>query len=210
MQLQQEKSTLVIAGSFNPAILVPPWFAKNVLGKPEGENFPVQVQAPLASVVQAPRFTFLGISFTPSFQSLTFHLQDLDPAASQGVCESAATLLQRLPHTPVLGVGFNFTFLDAAPSAQLLQTFQPREDLPPALGEGAQVVAQSWSNLVSWGNSLVKIKCERKGNEVTLELNFHYSVKDATSGEAVLRKDNVFALHKDAAQRVAATLGPEG
>ena len=44
MQIDDTKTSLVIAGSWNPAILTPQWIANKVLGLPTGQEFNVEVE----------------------------------------------------------------------------------------------------------------------------------------------------------------------
>ena len=209
MQSVAQKTTVVIAGAFNPSIIIPPWIAKNVLDVPTGQNFPVQVLAPITGIAQLPRFTFAGLSFSPSFQNLTFYLEDLDDAGCHKVCDAAARILELLPHTPVTGLGFNFGFTENQPSVRLLQLMSVSPAVADAVGQGAETVGRSWANLLNWDKALITVLAEIRGEEASLDLNFHYAVQSASEAQEVLKKQAVYAIHRDAAQRVATTLSQE-
>jgi hypothetical protein len=205
----RDRFTIVIAGAFNPAILVPPWIAKNVLTAPLGENFQVQVHTPITGIAPLPRFTFGGLSFSPSFQNLTFFLEDSDAAGCERVCDAAARILELLPHTPIAGLGWNFGFTDDHPSVQLLQLLQTSSRVTDALGAGATTVGQSWANRCNWEAALVTALAEMKGDAVTLDMNFHYAVESAAAAQAILAQQGVYARHQSAAERIAAALTQE-
>ncbi len=209
MQIVAEKTSIVLAGVFNPAILTPQWIGKHAMDMTVGENFPVQMIAPipLSGAFPQPRFSFGELSYSPGYQSVTFFIED--EARGQRICDVAARILTLLPHTPVLGVGFNFGFTDSQPSVELLGLLQAGTAIANAL-EGAEVVARRWGNVVTWHDALVTIHCEiNNANLVNADFNFHYSVQTAEGAAAVLRRDNVFATHITAAKRVSAELANE-
>jgi hypothetical protein len=209
MQPTMEKTTLVLAGAFNPAILTPAWVAKNALDQPEMGDFPVAVMAPISSIAQLPRFTFAGLSFSPSFQSLTFYLQGLDAAGSKKVCDVAARILQLLPHTPVTGLGFNFGFSENNPSEQLLRLLPASFPFSDSLGDEAEVVARVWGNRATWKQALVSVQCIIQGAQIDFDLNFHYGVQSASGAEAVLRQENIFGVHQEVATKIVTALNQE-
>jgi hypothetical protein len=209
MQPVPEKSTIVIAGSFNPAILTPAWIGKNVLDPPIVEEFPVYVMATIMGPAQVPRYSVPGFSYSPGYQNLTFHLEGLDATACQRVCEVAARILGLLPHTPTTGIGFNLGFRDDNPSVQLLRLLAVSPSFADALGQGAEVVGRNWLNVASWGSALVTLQTGIRGSEFALDLNFHYTVQDARGAESVLREQGVYAKHQAAANRIVAASNEE-
>jgi len=210
MQAVPEKSTLVLAGAFNPAILTPPWIARNILDRPEGEQFPVQMLAQIAGFTQLPRFSFDGLSFSPSFQNVTFFLQGLDDSACERVCDVASRILRLLPHTPVIGVGFNFGFTTQQPGVGLLRLLAVSTAGADALAEGSEILSRSWVNLVRWQGALVTVQAQISGADTAVNLNFHYEVQTAAAADQILQRQNVYAAHKVAAEKVVAALNHEG
>jgi hypothetical protein len=202
MEPVEEKTNIMIAGSFNPAILSPQWIGKYILDPPITGDFPVMVLAPINAPVPATRFKAPGLDYSPSFQGVTFFLEDADSAARQRVCDMAARILKLLPHTPVTGVGFNFGFRDANPAVEQLRLLSISPSFTEALGDGAEVVGRNWLNLASWGNALVTLQTGIRGSEFSVDLNFHYPVKDASGAEAVLGAAAVFEKHRAAADRI--------
>jgi hypothetical protein len=210
MQIDADKTTLVLAGAFNPAILTPQWIGKHALDPPVGENFPVQMLAPIISggAFQMPRFSFGDLSYSPTYQSVTFYVED--EARAQRVCDVAARILGLLPHTPILGLGINFGFTDSQPSVELLNLLQTRTAIAQALSAEAEVVGRKWTHIVTWGKAVVTMQCSIDNtNVVTTDLNFHYAAQSAADAAAVLQKPNVFADHLAAAKRVSHELAHE-
>jgi hypothetical protein len=205
-----DKATLVVAGSFNPAILVPMWIAKNVVDPPIVQEFPVNMIAQISGIGVSPKFTFNGLSYSPSFQSLVFYLEGLDPRGCQRVCDVSARILELLPHTPVTAIGFNFGFAEDHPSVQLLQLLQASAPFADALGHGAEIVGRNWVNVATWGDALVTLHGQIRGSTaVTLDLNFHYTVQDAAGGVAVMKRKDVYAEHLAVAEKVTAAINQE-
>src|SRR4051812_38105477 len=58
LNLVQDKLTIVLVGSFNPAILTPQWIARNALGYPEERQFQVELLTPVAGIGGMPRYSF--------------------------------------------------------------------------------------------------------------------------------------------------------
>jgi hypothetical protein len=209
MQPVPDKTTIVIAGSFNPAILTPSWIGKNVLDPPVVDEFPVYVIAPIMGAAPPAKFSLSGFTYSPGYQFLTFYTDGMDAAASERVCDVAARILNLLPHTPITGIGFNFGFRDDHPSVQLLRLLAISPTFADALGQGAEVVGRNWLNVASWGAALVTLQTGIRGSDYSLDLNFHYSSQDARGAEAVLRRQNVYAEHRAAAVRIVTAANQE-
>jgi hypothetical protein len=203
-----DNTTLVLAGAFNPAILVPQWIALNALDIPAGQDLPVQMMAPVGpGFGQAAKYMFAGLSYSPGFQNLTFYLEGDNNG--QRVCDVAARILGLLPHTPISGVGFNFGYMEENPGVQLLELLQSGSSLASALGEGTEVVSRSWGNVSSWEGALVSTRAEIRGGSVTVDFNFHYSVQTAGAAATILGRTNIFDENRKAAARIIELLTDE-
>jgi hypothetical protein len=111
MSAAPRKISLVVVGQFNQAILVPSWLAKHGIIEPTGAQTQVQIDpggevqmrhrsGPLEWRVERGRLTvevraILGEDVTAELASLVGF---------------ATAILEKLPHTPVIAVGYNFYF----------------------------------------------------------------------------------------------------
>lgn len=205
MKLIPDKTTVVLAGAFNPAILTPQWVAVNGLGHPAGQEFQVEMLAPIAGGGQQ-RFTFEGLSYTAGFKQVMLHLQDVEGEPNTRAIRALANILAQLPHTPVLGLGFNFAFSLDEPTAQFLGLLTVHDGAASTFPGNAGVVARRWGNLVQWEDCLVNIESEVAGAQAGVSFNFHYAVSSAAQAEAILRRPNVFGVHRERAVAAATAI----
>ncbi len=186
-----EQRTLVIAGSWNPAILSPNWVAKEVLQVAAHTDFQVGMQVSINDPSQPVGFQFEGISYAPALNVLVFQL--LPDLEHQKSIEAAAKILELLPHTPITGIGFNFGFLVVDGSTDLLRTFSSGSRIPGFLDDpNAELVKQGWGATVATNGRLVNMTCKLEGGSVVIGFNVHLEVDSATAASAVLRIPNLF------------------
>lgn len=206
MNLVPEKLTIVVAGAFNPAILVPPWVGRYGLGYPPQQTFQVEMLAPVAGIGGMPRYSFDGISYSPNFQSVTFYLAGLDTPGCQRVVDAVARMLRELPHTPVSGIGFNFAFNVAEPDEALLQLLSSHAGMIEAFPGGGEVVSRSWSNVVAWQGALVTVQCQRDNAGVLIDANFHHNTTSAVGAAEVVSVADCYQRYFNAAVGLAQSL----
>lgn len=201
MRVLEENVNLVIAGAWNPAILMPNWIAEKAMHGAAGENFQVQVELPVMSLglnSQRPRFAFRGISVLSDPTALTFKLAYDDKAQIDLSISTAANILELLSHTPVSGVGFNFGFEFADPSPDLLATFAGTSFLPDAATDpDAALVKQDWSGVIKDGIRLINVSASLEAGIVIFDINVHTEVRSAQAAVDALRVENLFAEIKD-------------
>jgi hypothetical protein len=204
----EEKTTVVLAGAFNPAILRPQWVAVHGLEFPENEDFQVEMLTPVGGA-GAPRFSFDGFSYSATLNNVILYLKTTDIDQCQRSIHAAANVLAKLPHTPVVGLGFNFGYLVEEPSQALLALMTTRDALTDSFPGNPEVVTRKWGNTVKWENSLVSIDCELAGGQATITLNFHYSTGTAGEAENILRTIDTFKKHQERAVAAARALTGE-
>jgi hypothetical protein len=210
VNLSLDKLNIVLVGAFNPAILTPKWIAQNALGYGPDQAFQVEFVAPVTGFGGVPTFTFDGIAYSPSFQSVTFHLANSNTMeARQRVLSVVVSILSKLPHTPVQGVGLNFGFTVPNPTAQLQALAKAHDELSEALSNGesdGEIVARSWSNTVTWKGALVTMQLLASGPSVSIDANFHYNASSAAAAVEALQGDGVYELHFNAAVAAATSI----
>lgn len=200
-----DKTTVVLAGAFNPAILVPQWVAVHGLGHPAGQDFQVEMLAPVGGTGQA-RFAFDGIAYSAGFKNFILHVDGALLAQSERAVVAVANILSQLPHTPVTGIGFNFGFMVEEPGAALLALMTTHDGLTDSFDGDSEVVTRRWGNTVKWEESIVSVDCELAGGQAIVTFNFHYSTDSASAAEQALRGDGVFAKHQQRAITAAQAL----
>jgi hypothetical protein len=131
------------------------------------------------------RFSGVHIGGPSSNQAASLESQTIHPI--QYV--SARTLR----HTPVTGIGHNFQFYDANPSAQYLEIFNAaRQDLADRIAEGwlpaASTLTSSFTN--ASGRVIVNISRSFDANTVTGKFNFHHPVSSVDQALEILRGEH--------------------
>jgi hypothetical protein len=203
MQLQSDKTSLVIAGAWNPAILTPNWIAQNALGFAPNHEFTVGVKMLIGEVGAPQRLTFESLSLSVSPTAVTFFLEPGNAKQVEKSFGVALKIVKLLPHTPIFGVGINFVFATQTMSAQITKTFAAHDAVLsklPAAEEEAQIVQQSWQATVSLTDHLANVNCARAGEQIEVALNHHFNVTSATGAAATIETaglyDNLLALSK--------------
>lgn len=200
-----DKTTVVLAGAFNPAILLPQWVAIHGLGHPAGQDFQVEMLAPVGGTGQT-RFAFDGIAYSAGFKNFMLHVDGAQIAQSERAILAVANILNQLPHTPVAGVGFNFGFLVEGPGAALLALMTAHDGLADSFEGDPEVVTRRWGNTIKWEQAIVSVDCELAGGQATVAFNFHYSTDSADAAEQILRAGSVFEKHQQRAIAAAQAL----
>jgi hypothetical protein len=200
-----EKTTIVLAGAFNPAILTPPWVATHGLGYASDREFAIEMLAPVGGT-GVPRFNFDGLSYSAAYNVVTAYVPLVEPARCSQAVDVFAKILEQLPHTPVAGLGFNFAFQVDGPSAEFRALATPCVPMEESFGEGSTVAARKWGNIVKWEDALVSVECDLAGDQATVSFNFHHSTASAQAAVAVLRTDGVYEKHMARAVAAASAL----
>jgi hypothetical protein len=103
LPISLEGASIVLIGSFNPAIFQPAWFAaQNLLSKPDVEAAQIQIIHPRVTHFKTDRFELLVDDGT--FRLLTQSAAEYDPLR-----DLAAGTFRLLRHTPLSMMGINRT-----------------------------------------------------------------------------------------------------
>ena len=205
MVLVNDKTSLVVVGVWNPAILTPDWVARNVLGFAKGQEVPVELDMPLRPG-QAPVYSLAGITYTPSRDRLVFRLKDTAAESLRRAQEAVARTLALLPHTPVRAFGQNFGFLDETPLPEHTQVFSAANDLPGRLDLVVEVVGSLIRHTVDLEGRTLHLTRNHEGGQLTVEFNFHYEVGSAEEAVAKLEDAGLFQSNFDLAKRILRAL----
>jgi hypothetical protein len=198
MKLVSNETSLVIAGAWNPAILTPVWVLQHGLNKPlDGVNS-VQTFFPISPgvIFEPPRYVLEDLSFIVRPDTLILCPPDSmnsSENALNNLEDAAANILQELKHTPMTGVGHNFTFIHTNPESKELDVFTNStqdisDEMPDDWSPASYVLATSFKN--STETVIVNIQRQFEASAITVKFNFHHPVDSIDSASIVLRGDN--------------------
>jgi hypothetical protein len=193
MQLQAEKTSLVITGAWNPAIVTPNWIAEHILKIPADKPFQVQVTMPVNELGLPSSFRFEQLALTAHGGALIFHLT---PDSHEQVAKTfnvAGNVLSILTHTPVTGVGVNFEYA-VEKTGKLDATFVKNNDLVGYFDEKLQpsLGQQSWQATVVLTDHQVNVQCVSAAGSQAVLLNHHFNVFTAKAGAAIINAPDLF------------------
>jgi hypothetical protein len=179
LKLIPETTTLVIVGKWNRYVLSSLWVSKNLFKVDK-----MVVEIALGNELP-PRYTHDAIRFLPSTERvLMICLNDQDDTLKQTE-NISRELIRLLPHTPIIGLGNNFGYIEKA-TPELLNIF----DLPynNKFGNcGYTINKYVIQREVNFEDSVLNLLISQEADNIRFDLNFHYTVKDASS---ILQKPN--------------------
>lgn len=174
---------IVIAGAWNPSIFNPLWLSKNLLEKEEeaGIAFPINdISLPI-------QISIPNVKIYPSAQRLevkpdtenSFGLEN-----SISVTKKIALLLQ---HTPVNGIGFNFSFADHEDITSIPSKFdlQDSAKIKADIFKLKQTAIKRCYEL-SGKQKVLNLSIIYDKNSVQIMFNYHYEVSDMSEIIAIL------------------------
>nr|WP_145544796.1 hypothetical protein [Variovorax boronicumulans] len=205
MQLETDKTTLVIAGAWNPAILSPSWIAREVWHYDPRFEFQVEIQLPATVAVpeQPQRFRFEGLDLQVAFNSLTFYFDATNQDSSRRTREAACGILEQLRHTPVSAFGFNQVFSITSPSDRLSEIFEGQANLFEDLELRSPIQEQAWSAILPFESHLLNVRCARNGTRTEVSFNHHFNTDSAEKASSRLRDGDLFSDLARLSQTVA-------
>ena len=115
-----EESSVVIAGYWNPSIIVPEWINQYLrAGSDQNVGITLQIGNPTSPVI----YEFDKIKLKVRADRIEFVPEDND-TCKLDVINTAKSIVSELKHTPVQAVGVNFVYLEESPYDSLLDIFQ--------------------------------------------------------------------------------------
>jgi hypothetical protein len=192
-------SNLIIVGAWNPAIISPVWLRQQFPNLLPGDQVEAEfVVSPAVSV----RFKVNDIQIDPSNGRLILSPASNNEERLRFLPNLALAISERLPHTPVIAVGFNFVFRVEADRRLAIDRFlderrqaQLYADLGLPTRTGRQV-----THSFALAPGTLNITYEYKPDETTMNFNFHHNV---TGGQQVREALPTFAEHLEEARRLA-------
>lgn len=195
MKLVSTETSLVIAGAWNPAILTPDWVLKHGLGKTSDESNLVQAFLPAMQgvIFEFPRYKLEQLTYLVRPDALILSPVESSDDELKSLERMAAKILEELKHTPITGIGHNFTFIDASPQPQALDLFTAsRQDLTDNMPEGwtpaTTTLNATFKNAKE--NVILNIQRQIDANELKVSFNFHHPVKSEDDAKLIFEGRN--------------------
>lgn len=182
MQLTLVNAACVLVGSLNRAILQPPWLVDNHLIEPGPDGPPpmdiIMRVGPNLHRIETEEFVWV-------IEPGKLQIQAKDPNADADPGAKVASLLGILEHTPVLGVGNNFSF--KADGVELLDAKPPPvvAALQKVLGGGELTTLTFHARRQ---DPHVQVTVERHPQMVLFHFNFHRDTGIATQAKSIAER----------------------
>lgn len=186
MNLQEDQTTLVLAGSWNPAILTPSWIGRNILGLDQDHIFQVAMLLPTQGQALAPRYTFEDISITPAQNQLIFHLIPDKLELVKKSFDVARKILETLPHTPVAAMGINISYNTDPLVGDSAKTMGWIDDISDLLLDDpdARVRNRLWQAGISTTDHMMNVTYRVDAQGAVVTVNHHYEVEGSAKTAA--------------------------
>jgi hypothetical protein len=214
MDLIPSETSLVVAGSWNAAILTPAWMLQHGFNRAAGEPARVQVFLPAVqgAVFDFPRFSLDEFSYVVRPDALLIAPSESTEERFASAEQVTARVVRVLAHTPVTGIGHNFEFRDGAPTPQDVAVFTgARQDLvdqmPGGWAPAGAVIASVFKNEAETVH--VSIQRQWDGGAISVKFNFHHPIANTDQAIAVLEGTGGYARmseNLDLARRVITSL----
>ena len=207
MKLVEADCTLVIAGAWNPAIVTPQWIGGNVLGLPRDKDFKVNVQLPVQGLSFVPRYAFEDLTIHAQPDSLVFALDASRPEQVNKSFATAAGILGLLQHTPVAGIGINFSYALDAADGPMTAAFKTGETVG-GLSDDANysVLQQNYKLGLKLSDHILNLEVTKVMQELKLALNHHFDCSSATKAAEILKTDKLFESLRTLSDKMASRL----
>jgi len=166
--LRLEECNTLVRGNFNPYVVTPEWLARQEIWQAK------EAEVVLGVLARGLRFRADDVEWVVDTDRLLIS----SPVKDCG--KLAAEVLSLLPHTPVLAVGNNFTFVGdpeewGASPIPTLGAATP-DDFP----EDLRPTQVRWSSIIQHENVRIEIGVIFGSDSVAVRLNFHRQTPDAT------------------------------
>lgn len=183
MKPQLTNWTIVVAGSWNVAILNPDWFAQNVLNVPE-----LMIELTVEGLQAKLKYLHDDLIVIPQTDRVIFGCRRPDQI-SLAACERAAiNLLNRLPVTPVTAVGINIGYEEANPPKEVASLFNLQDDQKFS-AQDFVFISRSITRSIAFEDRILNFKAQHTdGGSIILFANFHKEVQNTEQAREALRE----------------------
>lgn len=174
-----EAFSIIVVGSWNPAIFSPQWVKLNLATDQTKE---VVMAYPMPFNPLPPRVSVEEVNIYPSPQMLAMECITYSDDALVECCTKIQKVCELLPHTPVTAVGINFRFsCTFEESAALTSVFSFPDAANIDAGKYAAVGSLVKRAFRLNDSGVLNLGLEMdNGQDVRVEMNFHSDVTNAT------------------------------
>ncbi len=186
---------LVVAGTWNVAIFSPQWSGKRFRELDGTET--IQVEYATDHGGTRVRYSSEDLILTPLPDRLVVGFKELEDHILTKAEKLVLRILDDLPHTPVSGLGINFSFTEEDPGDELVEIFRSgdREKLAemryPILSTGLSHTLKCEPGVLN-----ISLSFDQDQGNVSARLNFHHELSSAQEaprifGERALRCQSI-------------------
>jgi hypothetical protein len=182
MYLDLRRPTLVLLGTWNPAVFQPGWMARHLFGHPPGEQ--VRMDQFLVAGDQPKIVNYIdGLGIFVSTQRLEVYLNGFGEKEIAKLEQTAVKLYETLPHTPFGNFGVNFHFVVEAPDPALFDLLTVND----SLNKSYKITEETFVAAMPLEKDVV-LNLSRTVTEKILlfDFNFHHKLQDPPSIKAAL------------------------
>jgi hypothetical protein len=182
-----KKASCVVVGTFNMYIVQPAWLAKIGL-IPEG------VAVVIASKLDEPGFRYSSPKLTSRWFVTPSRIEVETESPDEDCGNLVATVLEKLPWTPLVGIGNNTVYsagLDELDRLPALNCFNP------AAPEGYELAQRSFHLGVGRGEEMFNLQLSIVKEEIEISANTHRELRDRESGSAQETARNFFGHRRE-------------
>ena len=183
---------IVLVGAWNRKIFTPPWLHQH-LRFSDGEQLEITFEMqPDLPVIYRTRDLVLKLQA----DRLIVGPRRIDDECLLKMEQFACSLLDKLPHTPLVAIGINFDFKEENPPNTATQLFT-QSDIVDLGADGWTVEGQKLARSLKKNSIDYNIGLELKNGILTINNNFHAQVTTADAAVAKIRGS--ILLHRSTA-----------
>jgi len=175
-----EEWTVVLAGSWNVAILNPEWVGRELLNLPE-----VEMELVFGAIRPQLKVSSPLVSIIPQGNQVIFNSRQRSAEAFAGVEAAATALLEKLPITPITAMGINFGYTEEAVSVNIANLF--------AIGDTARISdvplrikSTTITRQLEYDGRDLNFRMTHTPERLMLHFNYHLAVTSAEAAKAAL------------------------
>lgn len=175
MVFRFKKSACVVVGTFNMYIIQPPWLAK--IGV-----IPKGTQVGISAKLDEPGFRFSVLTKPSTHWMVSPSRIDLESDSWEEDCGAPiAKVLERLPETPLKGIGLNFIYEASLSEIESLTYVSEFSPVPP---EGYDLAQRSLHVGFKRGEQTFNLQLSVLGESIEIAANIHTDLEDKEGGIA--------------------------
>jgi hypothetical protein len=181
MRPNLENWSVVLAGHWNRMIFSADWVATHLFGSEQ-----IEIEISMSNPALPPRFTHGGVALIVTPPRLTLNPRRSDDESLRHAEKTAINILQQLPHTPLMGVGINYEFVEEAPEPSLISLFRIGDSgllADQELVTGKTIIQRQLIH----GEDILNLSLGFENGVVTFGFNYHKEASDPQTAMEFLR-----------------------